>query len=121
MIWEAEDWLLQKGVFDFRKGLTIIRGPLPLSIFVSESKEGFGEVQESRNELLIEVAESDEGSDLFDVFKVSPVFDGVEFDWIHFYGTQGNEKAEVFDFGGVEGAFSEFQGKFLLTKTLEDL
>ena len=108
MVGEGEDRLFQESLLDFREGDFMVHGPLPLGVLMSEGKQGFGKVRKSRNELSIEVAESNEGSDCFYVSWGIPVFDGIEFGWVHFYGSWGDEEAKIFDLGGVEGAFGGF-------------
>ena len=117
MVRKCEDRLFQEGLLYFGEGQFVVNGPLPLGIFVDEGQERFGEVGEARNELLVEVAESDKGSDCFYVARGVPVFDHFEFGGVHFYGPRGDEEAKVFNFGGVEGAFGEFQGKSLLAES----
>ena len=117
VVWKGEDRLFQEGLLYFGKGDFVVNGPLPLGIFVSEGQQGFGKIGESRNELPIEVAESNKGSDCFYVTWGVPVFDCFELCGVYFYGPGRDEKAEVLYLGSVEGAFGEFEGESLLAKS----
>ena len=118
MVRECKDRLLQEGLLYFGEGNFVVDRPLPLGIFVCEGKQWFGEVGESGDELPIEVAESDEGSDCFYIDGACPVSDSIRFGGVHFYGPRRDKEAEVFDLCGVEGAFGEFKSKSLFTKSL---
>ena len=94
--------------------------PLPLGVFVCEGQQGFSKIGKPRNEFPIEIAESNERSDCFYVDRGGPVLDSVKFGGVHFDGSTGGEKSEVFDFGGVEGAFGKLESETLCTKSLQD-
>ena len=67
-----------------REGFLMVNRPLSLGILVGEQQKGSGKIRKSWYELLIQVAESDKGSDCFYVDRGSPVFDGLEFSGVHF-------------------------------------
>ena len=96
----------------------MVNRPLPLGVFVCKGEQGFGKIGKSWDKFLIEIAKSDEGLDCFYVDRGSPVFDSVEFVGVHFYGPGGDEETEIFDLGGVEGAFGEFEGESLFMESL---
>ena len=74
--------------------------PNPGVCLLGEVQEGAGDVREERNEFLVEIAKSQEGSYSLDIGQWGPFLNGFEFDGIHLYSSSSHHHAEIFHFFG---------------------
>ena len=63
-------------------------------------QKGAGDVKEGRDEFLVEIAESQEGSYSLDIGQWGPFSNGFEFDGVHLYSSSSHYHAEIFHFFG---------------------
>ena len=87
---------------------------------MSEEDNGCDNVGVVRDEFAIEVCKAEERAYSFDRGWGMPIFDGSKLCRVHVNETLTDNHPQVFQGGGVEGAFVDFEGKAVCPEMRED-
>ena len=120
-VWHLDHRGRKEHFFKFDKGVVLFLSPMEGNPFLGQIMEWSGECGEVRDELLVEVAKSDEGSDCFYRLGGLPLFHGLQFGGIHEYFSICDYQSQVLHFCLIKGTLGQFEVEIFLLHPVEYL
>jgi hypothetical protein len=121
VVGQGKDRGRNEGVLHGLKCRISIGGPVEWGVFLGEVKQGSGYVQVPEDKSSVEVAESKERLELFQVSRGQPFHNAVDFSRVHGYPSFGYDEAKIFDLVLCKEALLRLQVKVVFRDDSEDL
>ena len=122
--WLSEDWCCTDGIYQGLKGGFMFRVPVETASFGTMCDKGVewcGKHTEIANIHAIKVKETKEGLEFAKCHGSFPIFNTIDFDWVHSDAIFANDNTKVFNFCGFKLTFLWFEVEVVVGEYLEDI
>jgi hypothetical protein len=118
-VWVSEDWLMKEAIFQGQEGGITCSGPRELDNLLCKINQGTGEMRVVWDEILVEVAKSEEWLGFFNHGWNGPILNSVKFSRVHSNASVLDNHAEVFNIFSITDTFLRFEEQLLSANHLQ--